>query len=96
MPTITPVAFTVTIEVFDVLHVTTRPVKALPCASLGVAVNWRLVPTRRTGEGGETVTLATGVITVIDADPLMFSALAVMRAVPSASPLTSPEFTLAI
>jgi hypothetical protein len=49
-----------------------------------------LLPTTSCGDEGETDTLATEIWTVTDAEPLIPPAPAVMVALPSAMPVTSP------
>jgi hypothetical protein len=41
-------------------QITARPVRGLPAASLGVAVNWTVPPTRMLAYAGVTLTEATG------------------------------------
>jgi hypothetical protein len=75
------------------VHVTTRPARTLPFASLGVAVScWvELTPRARVAEAGFTVTVATGigltVITGVDA-PGADSLVAVIIAVPTPAAVT--------
>src|SRR5262245_12043120 len=74
-PVTTPLAETVATAGSLDAHVTTRPVRVLPCASFVVAVSGPVAPTFTDNEPGVTVTVATGagggVVTVIVADPLM-------------------------
>jgi len=73
-------------------HVTVRPVSALPFASFGVADSCFVSPTFRFAELGSTSTDATGTAcTVIVAWPLLPSLVAVIVAVPCATPVTTPE-----
>ena len=90
-PLTSPLPLTVATDVFELAQVTARPPSALPLASRGVAVSCTVWPTCREGDVGATLTAATGtLVTVIDAAPLLPSALAVMVAAPAATPLTRP------
>src|SRR5713101_582099 len=93
-----PDPFTVATPPLLVAHVTGRPVKTLPFASFGVAVNCTFCPTIIVAVAGLTVTEATGTLfTVTAAVPLLPSLLAVIVAAPAATPVTSPPpFTVAI
>jgi hypothetical protein len=72
-------------------QVTTRPASGLPLASLGVAVSCTVCPTCTLAVAGVTATEATGTfVTVIAAVPLCPSLVAVMVALPAATPVTSP------
>src|SRR3954468_4847420 len=96
-PCTTPELVTVATAVFDVLQLTVRPGSEFPIASRVAAVSCSTVPTATTEVEGVTVTLATGLWTVIEADPLTPSALAVIVAGPSLTPVTKPAaFTAAI
>src|SRR3989449_7042207 len=90
-PVTNPLPLTVATETLLVAHVTTRPLKGLPLASLGVAVNCTVAPTVTLAVAGLTVTDATGtVVTVTAAVPLLPSLVAVMVAEPAATPVTRP------
>src|SRR5437773_633399 len=71
-------------------HVTTRPERALPLASLGVAVSCTVWPTPTLAVAGLTATEATGALgrrlTFTTAVPLCPTLVAVIVAVPSATP----------
>jgi len=72
-------------------HVIVRPLKELPDASTAVAMKNAVVPTRRFAVGGATSTRATGTMaTVIAAEPLRPSLVAVIVAMPAAMPETTP------
>src|SRR5690349_6781889 len=76
-----PVPFTVATLPLLLAHVTTRPVKTFPFASLGVALSWTVCPTTILAVAGVTVTEATGTLfTVTAAVPLLPSLLAVIVA----------------
>src|SRR5258705_10110936 len=97
-PTATPVPnplpFTVAIAGALLTHVTTRPARALPLASLGVAVSCTVWPTPTLAVPGLTATEATGALdapaTVTTADPLGPSLAAVIVPVPPRSPHPRP------
>ncbi len=90
-PLASPPPLTVATDEFELPHVTVRPVKALPFASLGVATNCTVWPTDTLADAGLTLTEATGmIVTVIVAGPALPSLVAVMVAEPAATPLTSP------
>ena len=61
----TPLPFTVAIVLSLDDQVIVRPVKALPFASLGVAVSCTVCPTVRLAVAGLTVTDATGTVGTI-------------------------------
>jgi hypothetical protein len=95
MPTATPVTWplvsTVATEASLVVHTTVIPLKIFPFVSLTVAVSDRLLPTRTLADEGVTVTLPTGRLsTVMVAEPLFPSLVAVIVAEPSNTPVTSP------
>ena len=72
-------------------HVIARPLKTFPEPSSVVAMSSEVVPTRRLAVGGETTTVATGTMTtLIAAEPLCPSLVAVIVAEPAATPDTSP------
>jgi hypothetical protein len=98
LPVTSPLELTVATLVFELAHVTTRPVNGLPLASFGVAVSCVLPPGARLADEGLTTTLATGTcVTVTLADPLCPSLVAVTVVVPGPAPVTAPvAFTLAI
>src|SRR6267378_759825 len=82
---------TVATAVLRLAQVTTRPVSGLPLASFGVAVSCTLAPTGTLAVAGLTATDATGTfVTVTVAVPLWPSLVAVIVAVPAATPLTRP------
>src|SRR5207247_787421 len=86
-----PLPVTVATAVFELAHVTTRPVRAVPLASCGVAVSCTVWPTCRLAVAGLTTTDATGtVVTVSAADPLWPSLVPVIVAGPAATAVTSP------
>src|SRR5437773_10959649 len=71
MPVTSPLPFTVATAVFELAHVTTRPVRAVPLASCGVAVSCTVCPTCRLAVAGLTATDATpALVGVTAADPL--------------------------
>jgi hypothetical protein len=73
-------------------HVTVRPVRIVPLASLSVSVSWTVPPTGRVAVAGATTTVATGAggVTVIVAVPAFPSLVAVIIAVPAATAVTRP------
>src|SRR5437867_12330735 len=84
-----PLGLTVATAVLLLAHVTGRPVSALPAESFGVAVSWTVCPTVRLAVAGATATEATGTaVTVIAAEPLLPSLVAVIVAEPGATPVT--------
>src|SRR6266576_1639239 len=86
-----PLLLTVATVVLFEAHVTVRPVKTLPFASLRVAVSCTVWPAGTLAEGGVTVTEATGApATVMLAVPLWPSLVAVMVTDPAVTPVTSP------
>src|SRR5437868_1837812 len=87
----TPLPLTRAIVVSLLDHVTARPDKTLPLASLRVAVSCAVCPTDTVADDGVTVTEATGAfVTVTAAVPLFPSLVAVIVAEPAATPLTRP------
>jgi hypothetical protein len=75
-----------------VVHVTTRFVTTVPLASFTVIVGVAVCATRRAKLVGARVTLPTGIaVTVTVEDPLFPSAVAVIVAVPGATPVTTPD-----
>src|SRR5207247_10889951 len=75
-----------------VAQVTTRPLRAVPFASFGVAVNCVVAPIVTPAAVGLTVTEATGTfVTVRAAVPLCPSLVAVIVAEPAAQPVTRPR-----
>jgi len=94
-----PLPFTVATTVLLLTHVTTRPGRAFPAESRGVAVSCPVWPTVRPRLGGVTLTDATGTdtfVTVTAALPLRPSLVAVIVADPPAFAVTSPlPFTVA-
>ena len=93
-----PVLETVATFEFVLNHATARSGSAPPTESCGVAVSWRVWPTRRLAfDGVVRFTVATGARFVIVADPLLPSLVAVMVAEPGAIAVTRPaELTDAI
>src|SRR5207302_1115490 len=91
-PVTSPLAVTVATAVFELPHVTVRPVSGLPFASLGVATSCTVWPTCTLALAGLTDTEATGAGagTVIAAVPLCPSLVAVIVAEPAARAVTSP------
>src|SRR5439155_14123189 len=90
-PVTNPLALTVATAALLLAHVTTRPLRAVPFASCGAAVNWVVAPTVRLAAAGLTVTDATGtLVTVTVAVPLCPSLVAVIVAAPAATPVTKP------
>src|SRR6266581_1060814 len=90
-PVTSPVAVTVaTAGVLDA-QVTDRPKSTLPAASFSVAVSCTVAPTSTTAVAGLITTDATGTFaTLIVADALCPSLVAVIVAAPAATPVTSP------
>src|SRR5438309_1217076 len=97
-PVTRPLALTAASDVLLLDHMTRRPARVFPAASLGVAVSCTVVPTYIFGAAGLTVTDATGTFaTVTLAVPLCPSLVAVIVTAPAATPITSPVAdTLAI
>lgn len=93
-----PVWVTVATDGAPVSHVMTRPGRAWPCASFGVAVSCVVPPIDNEAVEGVTsmLAMATGVtVTIATEDSPSDSA--VMRATPCVAPVTSPVFeTVAI
>src|SRR5207302_1079800 len=90
-PVTSPLADTVaTAQALDV-QATARPVSTLPAASLSVAVSCAAPPTSMTAVTGLITTDATGTFaTLIAAEPLCPSLVAVIVTAPAATPVTSP------
>src|SRR2546425_419405 len=61
-PITRPLADTVAIAVFELVHVTARPASTFPAASLGVALSCVVAPTNTVAVAGLTVTDATGTL----------------------------------
>jgi hypothetical protein len=100
VPTVTPVTTppleTVAIAVLLELHVTTRPVSTAPLASFSVAASAPVCPMMIELVAGETATVATGAgVTVTVEVPDFPSLVAVIVAVPGATPVTTPLDTVA-
>ena len=92
-PVTTPVALTVAIAPLEVVHAMARSVSVTPPASLVTAASVVLAPTTIEAALGDTVMLATGrmgLTTVITADAVLVSEVAVMVAVPAPMPVTTP------
>jgi len=92
-----PVPFTVATPALLLVHVTVRPVRTFPLASLGVAVSCAVRPISILAVAWLTVTDATGTTaTVMAAVPLLPSLVTVIVAAPATTPVTSPlPFTVA-
>src|SRR5437016_8359967 len=89
-PVTNPLAETVAAAALLVAQVTTRPLRAVPFASFGVAVNWVVAPTVTPAAAGLTVTDATGTLVTVMADvPLCPSPVAVIVAGPAHPPVPS-------
>ena len=58
-PSATPLGETLATAPSLLCHVTVRPLRGFPSASIGVAVNWALSPTGTLVDAGLTVTDAT-------------------------------------
>src|SRR5206468_319137 len=83
--------FTVATTVLLLTHVTTRPARAFPAESRGVAVSCPVWPTGRLRLAGVTLTDATGtLVTLTAAHPHRPSHVAVIVDEPPAFPVTSP------
>src|SRR5437588_9776870 len=81
-----PLPLTVATAVFPLAHVITRPPRAFPLASYGVAVSCTVCPCGIVTVGGVTATAATGTLaTVTDAVPLCPSPVAVAVATAAAT-----------
>jgi hypothetical protein len=80
-------------------HVTLWPLIAFPYWSFTVAWSVTVDPATTDAEGGETATVVTtggAALTVIVAEPDLPELVAVIFAVPAATPVTTPaEFTVA-
>src|SRR5207302_7486421 len=90
-PVTSPLADTVaTAQALDV-QATARPVSTLPAASFSVAVSCTAPPTSMTAVTGLITTDATGTVaTLVAADPLCPSLVAVIVTDPVATPVTRP------
>ena len=87
----TPFAFTAATAGLLLLHVTVRPVRALPTASFGIAANTCVAPTLSVAVGGVSSTEATGpstTVTAAEAD--LFSEVAVIVTFPGAHAVATP------
>ena len=90
-PVTTPELDTVATPVLLEVHVTVYPVNVVPLASFTVAVNVVVDPDATLLVAGDTVIVATGArLTVTVAVPDLPSLVAVMVAVPGATPVTTP------
>ena len=90
-PVTSPVLSTVAILSFDDDHVTVRPVSLFPTASSGSAIRCTVSPTLIAALDGVTRTDETPCgMTVIVEKPETPEALAAMRTVPTATPVTTP------
>ena len=91
MPVTRPVLETVATLVLLELHAIARPVSTAPVASRVIAVACAFADIRMLEAVSETLTVATGTgATVIEAVPVLPSLVAVIVAVPAATPLTRP------
>src|SRR5438552_784544 len=91
-PVTKPLAETAAAAALLVTQVTTRPLRVVPFASFGVAVNWVVAPTVTPAAVGLTVTEATGTLVTVMADvPLCPSLVAVIVAGPAATPGPTPH-----
>ena len=91
MPVTSPVEDTVATAGALDAHATARPESTLPAASVRVAASCTLAPTSTTAVAGLIATDATGTFaTPIAADALFPSLVAVIVAVPAATPVTRP------
>src|SRR5439155_951624 len=89
-PVTSPLPFTLATAAALTAHVTTRPVSTFPAASFVVAASCTVLLTATLADAGVTVTDATGAVTVMAADPVLPSLVAVTVAVPALTPVTSP------
>jgi len=96
-PVTSPLALTVATPAALVPHAIVRPVSTFPLASFRLAVSCTVAPTGTLADAGLTTTDATGAgggggsdVTVTVAVPLFPSLVAVIVAVPAATPVTSP------
>lgn len=96
-PVTKPVALIVALAGVDDVHVTVRPVSVLPLASFNVDVIWTVCSAITLGVSGAIATVETAAFaTVTTVVPLFPSLVAVMFAVPAATPVTTPaDVTLA-
>jgi hypothetical protein len=86
-----PVVETVATLALSVLHAIERPVSVRPCESSSVGVACVVCTALIVDAASETVTVATGAcVTVIVAFPAIPSLVAVMLAVPTETPVTTP------
>jgi hypothetical protein len=87
-----PDAFTLATEGVDEVQETARPFNGRPALSATSAASWVVSPTVVTTVAGETVREATGTaVTVMVADPLRPSLVAVIVADPAPMPVIRPE-----
>ena len=97
-PVTIPVELTVATPLLLEVHVTPRPVRTLPLASLIVGVAWVVSPTTMLPDSMATVTVATAAgavaVTVIVADPVLPSHVAVMVVAPTPVAVTSPSWPM--
>src|SRR5207302_10028855 len=90
-PLARPLPLTVATDEFEPPHVSVRPVRAFPFASLRVATNCTVWPTDTLADAGLKLTEATGMlVTVTVAVPFLPSVVAVMVPVPAATPVAKP------
>src|SRR5205823_4863095 len=103
-PAATPVTrplllFTVAADVLELVRTAVRPVSVLPPASFSVAVSCTVAFAEMLAVAGATVTVATGALDTVTSDvPFTPSLVAVIVAVPAATPVTRPLllFTVAM
>jgi hypothetical protein len=90
-PVTRPLADTVATAGALLAQVTTRPVRALPAESFGVAASWAVPPIEMLDDAGLTPTEATGTtVTLTAAVPFFPSLVAVIVAEPAALAVTNP------
>src|SRR5207249_4776556 len=89
-PVTSPLPFTLATAPALLAHVAPRPDSAFPLASFGVAASCTVPPTVKLADAGVTVTDATTAFTVMAADPVLPSLVAVTVAGPALTPVTRP------
>ena len=90
-PVTRPDASTVAIATSLDSHENSAPATASPFSSNPSAVSCSVLPNPIVSADGDTSTEATGCITVTTADPNAAPTLAVIVAIPSATPVTRPD-----
>ena len=97
-PVTIPVEPTGATPVLLEVHVALLPVRTLPLASFSVEVAWVVPPTTMLPDSMATVTVATAAgvvaVTVIVADPVLPSHVAVMVVAPTPVAVTSPSWPM--